>query len=570
MLKGIEAVMMAIGLSVMAALLVEYGFGWAPVPTSLMHGAEFFAAYVFCGLQTAKLFFVPAPFRYLAKNWLAFALVFLMLFQLVAGLCVEATAEYRYLINTGNKLPLASISLAFVQCYFLAVAAMESTLLHRLLLRLQLSPAPLLATSFALLILAGTAALKLPLAAEAATRLSWLDALFTATSAACVTGLATVDPGTSLSALGQFVLLCLIQLGGLGILSFTAFMAIFSGEGLRESASLKALFDTDSQSELRTFLLRLFAVTFVVEGAGAFLLYNAMQGQVPDPFLRVFHALFHSVSAFCNAGFSLYRDSLSAFITAPAVLFVMMGLMLAGAIGYPVLIYLPRTLSRAVRGKFSKVSSHIKVVLLMNMLLVAAGAALFLFFENSGTLRGLSASAKFNAALFMPITARTTGFQLFDLGGLGLFAILLMVALMFIGGAPASASGGIKVTAVAVLWAKAHAGIRGTGELELGGEKIGDSLFAKATAIAALLIGLAGVASLLLWLLEPQPYVKTLFEAVSAVNTVGLSMGITPSLAPASKLILILCMFLGRIGPVLIVVSFNASRPHKKEPILLG
>ncbi|HOX21886.1 MAG TPA: potassium transporter TrkG, partial [Elusimicrobiales bacterium] len=205
-----------------------------------------------------------------------------------------------------------------------------------------------------------------------------------------------------------------------------------------------------------------------------------------------------------------------------------------------------------------------------NLLLIAAGAALFFLFENNGTLRELSASAKLYASVFMPVTARTTGFQLFDLGGMGTLSTLLILTLMFIGGAPASAAGGIKVTAAAALWTQATALLRGSCEPKLCGEKLGPSLLAKAAAVALLLCGVSVAASLLLWLLEPQPYMKVLFEAVSAINTVGLSMGITPSLSPASKAILIICMFLGRIGPILIVISHNTRSPHKDEPVLLG
>ncbi|NLO91468.1 MAG: potassium transporter TrkH [Elusimicrobia bacterium] len=570
MLRHIETAMSVLGLSVMAALVAEYGFGWAPAASGAAHAAEFAAAYLFCALQALKLFAVPSALRYLARNWLDFTLVFLMLFQLAAGFGVQGSAEYQYLLDEGSKLPLASISLVFVQCYFLAVAVLESPLLHRLLLRLKLSPAPLLAASFLLLIAGGTLLLKLPRAAAHGAELSWVDALFTAASAACVTGLTTVDPGSSFSALGQFALLCLIQLGGLGILSFTAFIAIFSGESLSEAAPLKELFDADNLAELRTFILRLVGVAFLAEAAGAALLYQALAPQVADPFLRFFHALFHSVSAFCNAGFSLYRDNMHSLRGDLTAMSTLMALMLAGAIGYPILVYLPRTLSRAARGKFSKVSAHIKTVLAANFILIAGGGLLFLLCENGGLLSGMSLRQRLLAALFMPVTARTTGFQIFDLGGLGLFSVIVLITLMFIGGAPASAAGGLKVTGAAALWARFRSLFTGSREMSVFGERLGSGVVSKAALIAALLAVSALSASVLVWLLEPVTYAQALFEAVSAVCTVGLSMGITSSLSAASKLVLIACMFLGRVGPVLVVLLYNSGHEQKDEAVILG
>lgn len=575
-LRRLELAMLAIGGAALAGLVAEYGFGVTAGTAVRLHAGELAGVYLFCFLQALKLAFVPKPGRYLRLHWFEFALVFIILFQLAALAGLERTPEYRYLSQHGSPAPLAAAGLVIVQVYFLMVGLLRSTMLQTLLLRLRLQPAATMAVSFAALILLGTLALKLPRSVAQGRELTWLDALFTATSAACVTGLTVVDTGSHFSALGQCLILVGIQLGGLGIFTFTAFIAVFSGRGLAggEVRDIGILLEARSLKDIRRMLTRIVLLTFGIEAFGALLLFDAMRPALPDPFLRAFYAIFHSVSAFCNAGFSLYADSIARFRAGTYAMLTFMGLILAGSVGYPVLIELPRALRGLLLGRWQGLSRHVRIVLAANAALIAAGAPLFYLAESRGLLRGLGHEEAWLSAVFIPITARTCGFQTMDLAALSLPAWALLLGLMLIGGSPNSAAGGFKTTVLALSWARLRAAARG-GEVALAGRPVDPAVLEKGRWVLRGVSGTAFVLALLLLASSAGPggFLALVFEAVSATGTVGLSMGATAGLSSFGKLAIIAGMFLGRVLPACLVLSWVTRHPEAQPPrdaILVG
>ncbi len=418
----------------------------------------------------------------------------------------------------------------------------------------------LLVQWFAGLILVGTVLLALPVSHGSRT-VGILDALFTATSAVCVTGLVTVDTGSAYSTAGQWVILILIQLGGLGILTFLA-LAI-SALGLRmdlqsQTAVEDTLFQRGVATQFRAKFLRILVVVAAIEAAGAALLFLALVGSRPLGH-SLYSSVFHSISAFCNAGFSIYADSLEGVRRNPVFMVTIMLLIFTGGIGFAVLGELASLLrARLGRGGVAKaperprrLSLHAKVALGVSAGLIVAGAVLI---GLAGT--GASAPAdRVSDALFQSVSARTAGFNSVNIGALPLASLFVLVVLMFIGGSPGSCAGGIKTTTLAVWWARFRATFRGDFRATLYKRYIPEEVGRKVTMLVglALVWNLLGV--LVLSFTESAGMDAILFEQVSAFGTVGLSTGLTPELSAAGKSWIILTMFVGRVGPITIAMS---------------
>lgn len=569
-LRRVDAAMVLLGGFALGGLVFEYGFGAGPDSAATLHAGEKAVAAVFCMLQALKLFLVQRPLSYLRRRWFDFALTFVLAFQLAAAAGLELTPEHAYLDSHGAPAPLAAASVLMVQAYFLIVALLRSSWLQGALLRLRLHPAQTLLASFAALIAAGTAALCLPKAVAPGRELSVLDALFTATSAACVTGLTVVDTGTHFSTLGQCVILALIQAGGLGILTLTALAAVVGGRGVlgTEAREMGRLLEVRTVPEIRRALVKLLAVTLLAETVGAALLFGAFAERARDPFVGAFYAIFHSVSAFCNAGFSLFPDSLASFRGNGAVMAVFCLLILAGSLGVGALVQVPR----AAAGRWSLLPRHVRVVLSANLIIIPLGAVAFFLMERGGTLRGLSGGEAFWTSVFVPITTRTCGFDVGGLAGLGLPSVALMLALMFVGGAPASTAGGIKVTALSVLGARLR-GLLSRRPPELAGLPLDEAEQGKAAWVALGMGGVVLFSAAALMVLEGRTSAGLLFEAVSAAGTVGLTLGETPVLSAGSKLVLVLTMLAGRVGPACLVLVWLLRHPKDApgpDPVGIG
>jgi len=434
-------------------------------------------------------------------------------------------------------------------------------------------PMVLFLVAFALAILVGGGLLTLPRAAPPGAQARFLDATFTSTSAVCVTGLAVRDTGTQWTRFGQWTILLLIQLGGLGIMSVTAALALLLGRGLglREGSLLREIFQIDFVEQVGRNMRFIALFTAATELLGAALLFIGFRQAVPEPATRAFTALFHSVSAFCNAGFSTFPDNLCSFTANPLVYLTVATLLIVGGIGFPVAAnVLAFARGRALAqpgGHPRRLTVQTRVVLRVTGLLLGLGTLLLALLEWNGAFAGQSALAKLGMAFFQAATPRTAGFNTVDIARLSDASLLLQIVLMFIGASSASTGGGIKVTTLAVIWANLRAIATGHPQARLHDREISQQVGRQATFVflANLFVGTVG--TFLLLLTDGKPALASAYEVYSALGTVGLSVNLTPSLSDAGKLIIILVMFFGRVGPL--AVAYGIVRPTRERGVRL-
>jgi len=425
---------------------------------------------------------------------------------------------------------------------------------------------------FVTVILIGTALLMLPWAWEGPGSLTVLDAAFTATSAVCVTGLAVVDTALY-SRFGQIVLMFLMQFGGLGIVTFaTLYVAIPRRKvSLVNRGIIKEMYVDEVEANPRSIIRSIVLTTLAFELLGFMALALRFSAEsVPGAW---FKASFLAVSAFCNAGFSPFSDSLGSFRSDPVVTGVVMLLVVAGGLGFVVMQDLGRVFMRRKR----RCAYHTRIVLITTVALVAGGMIIFLALEACNAYQALPWPEKALAALFQSVTTRTAGFDTIPQSGLSLASVVIIAALMFTGGSPGSTAGGVKTTTIFIAFAAAFRGHEDDGSIMYRGGSLSANSVAKAFSIIAKAM-LTIVASLLALLALERgrfDFADVFFEVVSAFGTVGLSRGITESLVPASKLIIIATMFIGRVGLFAMAISRPLDRierfaeyPH--ESLLLG
>lgn len=429
------------------------------------------------------------------------------------------------------------------------------------LVRLELNPSQTIIAGFALIILAGAILLSLPSASADGRPTPFLTALFTATSATCVTGLVVVDTADHYSLFGQLVIMFLIQVGGLGYMTVATLMAIAIGRriGLRERLVLQEAHNLYSVGGIVRFTRNVILMTMAIEGAGAILLAARW---VPEfGWGRgVYYGVFHSISAFNNAGFDLMGQfrSLTGYAGDLTINAVIMALIVVGGLGFTVLTDLatPR-----------RISLHAKIVLTTTAALIVLGAALVLLleFSNQATLGPLAAGRRVLAALFQSVTPRTGGFNTVTIGELRDPTLMLIITLMFIGASPGGTGGGIKTTTFVAPLAVILSMLRGRPDPELFHRRLPPVVVYKAVTIALVAVAFVVTMGTLLSFIERMPFIQALFEVVSAFGTVGLSTGITPSLSAAGRILVMLTIFTGRVG--LLTVAFALTRRQQPANI---
>ena len=425
-------------------------------------------------------------------------------------------------------------------------------------------PVQILGGSFLALILTGTALLMLPVCHAAGSKITFLDALFTSTSAVCVTGLIVVDTSTAWTRLGQTVILLLIQLGGIGIISFGALFAIFLGRRIsfHERALIKEQFGEFSTVSIFQLIPVVASSTFAIELAGVVCLYPF--------FIRDFgaseaayHSVFHSISAFCNAGFSTFSNNLENYHGHLGVNLIICALIVTGGIGFPVLTEL---LER--RGPRRQLSLHTKVVLRTTALLIILGTVIIFILEtglNEG-FKELPIASRILGSLFQSVTCRTAGFNTLPIGSMSQATLLVMILLMFIGGSPSGTAGGVKTTTFAVCIAAIGSVLRGHEDVVLFDRRVERNTVRRALVLMVLCSGTLFLALVLLAIAGTGEILRLTFELFSAFGTVGLSTGITSQLSVGQRLVIIGMMYIGRLGPLSFVLALsNPKVVHIKQ-----
>ncbi|MFP4224946.1 MAG: TrkH family potassium uptake protein [Phycisphaeraceae bacterium] len=581
------------------AIVFEHGFYEPPLPLWIVQAVQTGLLFIYIAdlLVRAHLRTQLLPGEELA--WTDWALI--------TGAAVGGLLAVTRLFPPGFYLiEFAAGAFFFAELWRLNVA----------LSRLLASPSILLPMSFLLLIGIGTVLLKAPVATPPGEGISWLDALFTITSAVCVTGLVVQNTATAFTPFGQGVILVFIQLGGLGIIIFGSTLALLLGRNLslRENVSLSEMLADQPLRDTTRFVRFIVLVTLGIELAGALAMYplwNDPAGEVLTPLQRMGMSLFHSISAFCNAGFDITGQSMVPYRYSLLSQLAVALLIVVGGIGFPVL----DNLATVLRVRFHewrtgrhptpprgsthiaqrRVSLHTKVVLTTSVSLylfgfVFIGASLAMpqinqylgrqqqaaAAEPETDLSAGSAGRLLADASFMSITARTAGFHTVPMDDVGQTGRYTLMMLMLVGGSPGSTAGGAKTTVLAMLVLSVLATIRNRRETEAFGRTLADSLVRRAATLGICFLGLVGVATLLLTLSEAAPFETILFEAVSAAATVGLTLGLTDDLTSFGKVVIIVTMFLGRVGPLTLLGALmfarRARRPYAypHEDVVMG
>ncbi len=484
---------------------------------------------------------------------------------------------YRWLYLTLGLLIVASlvfrqfaIALALTVLYHIVVIANQPTstgFMVDVLANLRYRAPFTLMLSFALLIVIGTILLTFPAASPSGRPLALIDALFTATSATCVTGLVVRDTGTHFTLFGQLVILILMQLGGLGIMTFSTSIAIILGHRLApgERRVFSEMVEPTRAIDIARAVRYILLFTILAESAGFLVLFFRWLGVFPSTGQAFYYALFHSVSAFCNAGFSLFSDSFIRYQSDIVVNLVIMALIVTGGLGFAVVQeFINRNTFRiGLRRPVRHLTTHSRIVLVTTGILLGTGAVIFFFLEYDRTLASLSLGTKLLVSLFQSVTARTAGFNTVPLNNLHPATIFTLIVLMFIGASPGGTGGGIKTTTFAILLLAVRARLTNQEELVVGRRTVGKDIVYRAVSIAVVALGVVGAGFFLLLLFEPASFPQLLFETVSAFGTVGLSTGITSTLKTISRLVIILVMFIGRIGPLTLVLAMATPRPRQ-------
>ena len=422
--------------------------------------------------------------------------------------------------------------------------------------------------SFLGAILLGSALLVLPFSTKSGESVDYIDALFTAVSATCVTGLVTLPTVATWSVFGQIVILILIQIGGLGVITITAglMVAIHRKMGLKDSQLLSDALNVSTLSGLAEFVKKMLLGTFIIEGVGA-LMYMIVF--IPDFGAKgIWISIFNSVSAFCNAGIDIVAEnSLCNYATNPLVNVVTCLLIILGGLGYVVWWDIIRVLKDVKRTKFRcvfKLTLHSKIVLVSTFALILIGGASILAFEynNPLTLKNYNFFDKMQIAFFQSITTRTAGFATLPQENLTSASSIICIILMFIGGSPVGTAGGIKTVTIVVLFATTIATVRGKNEVTLFQRNLSKQVTRKAVAVAFSSFIIVALSTILLSLSTDAPALDVVFETVSATATVGLSRNLTSSLNVWGKLILSATMYFGRIGPISLATSFNLKKEN--------
>jgi trk system potassium uptake protein len=449
---------------------------------------------------------------------------------------------------------------------------------------LRMHPATLVLISFILTIIIGTILLKLPIALNLG-YISWINAFFTATSAVCVTGLTVVDIGSHFTLFGKCVILILIQIGGLGVMTFSVFLFRWLGKNIpfRHRMVMQDVFSHTPRKDILSLVKSTIFFTLFVEAIGALILSIYWYHELPF-WSAAFNGLFHAVSAFCNAGFSLFPDNMIKYSNSILVNFVICGLIVSGGIGFPVIYDIQSWLTGRKKRRV-KLSIQTKSVLITTFYLILGGAFLFFFLEQDLVLKTDSLVHRMLISVFQSVTCRTAGFNSVDIASLKESTLTLMIFLMFIGASPGSCGGGIKTTTVALLSVFAWSRLRGNDHINMYKKSIPTETVNRSVTLIILSVCVIGFVLFMLLIGESfrpdsiaensESFLACLFETVSAFGTVGLSMGITPELGLWGKGWIILMMIIGRVG--ILTFSYIITGPgglnnieYSEENIMIG
>ena len=548
-----------------ALLIYAHGVVSDPVMLQYLYYAIDGILAVFVLIYFLRILYNFERLKFLKRTWFEGLLMGIILINHTGTYLLDLPVIYNIFDRIGMPLSVEFYRV-MVSLYMLMLLIIEllETKVH--LKALQIKPAVTFLLSFLILIAIGTALFMLPKMSMVPGGMRFIVALFMATSASCITGLAVVDPGTYLSFSGQVVLLVLVQLGGLGVMTFATFFAMLmrQGIGIRHHVAMYEIMESESISFTRGLLRKLLAMTFFIEAVGSVLVFMTWGKDVvfTDLGTKIFYSVFHAVSGFCNAGFSLYPEGLySDVLRGSYILHLTIAvLIIFGGIGFPVMIDLfsPSALRARLHTPWRNWKMLTRVAVYTSAALLMFGTVTFFLLEYFNTLSYLNFAEALVTAFFQSVTTRSAGFHTVDMSAISVPALLIMMILMFIGASPGSMGGGIKTTTFTVIILSVWATIRGQKNIEISRRTIPPSVSYKAFAVFTFAVVFNVFFLIILSITDSQfDILRLAFEQVSAFATVGLSTGITAGMSDVGKFILILSMYIGRVGTLTLALAIS-------------
>jgi potassium uptake TrkH family protein len=547
------------GIVAFVSLFLKYGFHLSDGSIAhLLILDEIIAAFFIITLLV-KFIISDTKWQYVRQSPFEFGLLLLFTISIVLEEIVSVENPH-LLIRRATSHSFIKLYFIIIQVYIVFNGIISLAKTRERWLFFSLNPARILMFSYVFVIIAGLLMLKLPKATYDG--ISWIDAFFTSTSAVCITGLSTVNITEIFTFEGQVVIMLLIQLGGLGIITLTSFIALFIQKGfrLRDQIIVQEVLDNENLSSLTSILKAIVSITFLSELIGAIGLYFSWKNLGLSESERLFHSVFHSISAYCNAGFSTFANGLetSGYHFSSMSLITIMLLIVFGGLGfytYSNIFHIGEI--KMVRHRGLTVQS--KVVLFGTLILIFLGAGI-IWITQYAQWKDLPVGEQVLQTFFLSITSRTAGFSIASIGELAIPTLMMVILLMYIGGAPNSTSGGIKMTTVMTLLATMRAFARGKTRVEIGWNTVPMRIVRRAFIVFMVSIILICTVLFILSWTEDQAFFDLLFEIISAFGTVGLSRGITPDLTVAGKLLIALVMYAGRIGLFSFAVAMSEAK----------
>lgn len=560
-----------------AAAIIDYGFTLSSQEMVYLDKIYHFVQLFFVVIFTARL---VTNWRHIWKyNFVLTIVLGLLLYLSALPDLLPAASAPQWLARYYHAFSEKFYMLGIVGIF----AVMEISRGIVSIIRRKTNPALLLASTFLVIIFFGTILLMVPRSTLDGVTISMVDALYVATSAVCVTGLSTVDIATTFSTEGLIVIALLIQVGGLGVMTITSFFALFfmGNTGLYDQFALRDMVSSDTFTSLMSTLLYILGFTIGIELIGAFVIWTTVHGTLGMNLIdEVFFSIFHSISAFCNAGFSTLSGNLgnTMLIQHHGGFYITISLLIIlGGIGFPILVNIKNALFYYIHYAFSRIIRHktpvriphlaklnTKIAVSATIILLVVGTVAIAISEWNGAFAGMSITDKLVHSFFNATSPRTAGFNSVDLSQFSLLTLILYIILMWIGGASQSTAGGIKVNTIGVAFASFMSIVRDEKSVTMFNRTITDKSVKRAYATIFGSVMVIIVCFVTLVIIEPKlDAFDLLFECISALSTVGSSLGITASLSTASKIIFSAMMFIGRVGLITVAMSLFASREHR-------
>ncbi|MBN2038095.1 MAG: hypothetical protein JW768_15245 [Chitinispirillaceae bacterium] len=572
----LNIILIGVALIAVISLIIQKGFYLKPGLEQLFYRIDFFIIQYYLVQFIIKMACARSKSLYLKRHWFESLLALLILSELLMMIRLLGFSIVRLVFLDIGVTEITEIYIGLAQFIILMTLIAGAIRYNPQFVRYKFHPSQLLMLSFFIVILCGSLLLMLPRATHPDQPISYINALFTAASATCVTGLTVVDTATYFTRFGQLIILCLIQIGGLGIMTLSSFLVIFFGKGIgvRERVVLQEMLSVEKFGLIVTTLRTIVVVTFGIEAVGALLLMLSWSGEGWPLGKLVYTSVFHAISGFCNAGFSTFSDSICSFSDNTGVLMSLSLVIVLGGIGFMVMKDLGDMLlaffKRQKRPYHLKIQT--RVVLIISLFLILFGAVAFYLLDGV-----FNDEIDLKNALFMSIATRTSGFSSVDFFHFGVPTLLVFMFLMIIGGSPGSTGGGIKTTTLAVLLRSVVTVISGQNRIILFRRTIPFLVLNRALVVFTFAISALALVTFLLTLTENAPFINIFFEATSAFATVGLSCGLSPDLSFAGKCIVVVTMFVGRIGTITLAFAITAQSEqgtnrieYPTESIMIG